>query len=95
VSAGGSGPASIARWATVGSVRSFRLSSHVRCADGEGGLNPWQTVAHPLLTDDFISPLNERDKDGRVGKAGMFACKIGFLDPTGLRTGPSDMNGDV
>jgi hypothetical protein len=37
-----------------------------------------QTVAHLLLTDDFLSPLHERDKDGRVGKTGMFACKIGF-----------------
>jgi hypothetical protein len=63
--------------------------------EDEGGLNPRQTIAHPLLTDDFLCPLHERDKDRRVSKTGMLACKIAFLDPTGLRTGPSDVNGDV
>jgi hypothetical protein len=75
---GRNGPASIARWRLfmLCSASVWRLTFAVQ--PREGGLNPWQTAAHPLLTDNFISPLNERDKDGRVGKAGMFACKIGF-----------------
>ena len=44
----------------------------------ESGLNPRQTLTHPLLTDDFLSPLHERDKDRWVGKTGMLACKIAF-----------------
>jgi hypothetical protein len=45
---------------------------------------PWQILARPLLADDFLSPLNERDKDGRVSKAGMFAGKINIEYPTGI-----------
>jgi hypothetical protein len=49
-----------------------------------GGLLAASGFAYPLLRDNFVGPLDKRNKDGWIGKARVFAFKISFQDRTGL-----------